>query len=196
MTSDALRKLVLDLGELSLVKELGENVETFNLKVSEIAGKIDQGIIYRPPDLSALVAEKYTTCSVMEFQMAAINHYNEIRKDPLNCDYQDIIDEYVDSYIYLVGANKWTPLQKQKETTNELQTLKNQIKALQQKQGNDNDSGEFKGRCWDCGQTGHRKGDPKCPAKTSPETSSGNTRNTSANWSSKPKDPPGNNDSH
>ena len=188
MTSDALRDMVNDLEKLNLLKEPGQNVETFSEKVADIAKRIDQGITYKPPDLPALVAEKYTNCEVTEFQMTAISVYNEVRRAPSNFHYQDIIDDHVEQYVYLVGAKKWTPLKKGKGKTDEVYALKAQIKALEKKQNvrymrNNNSypqNQEFKGLCWDCNQPGHRRGDPKCP-KNNQQSNNNNQQRSSNN---------------
>ena len=82
MSANAMRNLEAQLKKLKLSSEPGENIETFSIKVMDIADRLDQGVTYKPPDLSILVAEKFIHSSVEAFRIPALNFYDTLTQDP------------------------------------------------------------------------------------------------------------------
>ena len=71
MTSNAIRDIEGQLSKLDLSLEKGENVLTFCNKIQDLADTLDQGVIYKPPDLNKMVAQRFINSQVLTFQIQA-----------------------------------------------------------------------------------------------------------------------------
>jgi hypothetical protein len=152
MTYNAMRDLETQLRNVNLRAEPGENVETFCMKVKEVAERLDQGISYKPVDLSLMVAQNFVNSSVETFRIQAIQVYTELQRDPRCASYQDILAIHIESFIWLKGSKMWPPLVAKKQEGA-------QAKTLQKKGSNQDNKNNSKGKpkkdlsqvtCYDC----------------------------------------------
>jgi hypothetical protein len=108
-------------------------------------------------------------------------YYTRVQQDPKSMHYSTILTMLRESYVQLKGMRMWPPLIAQKK----LQANSLRPTGSGRGNGRGNNSGRginnqgqgqgwsrgsssgvtFGGRCFDCGQQGHRKGDPSCQAK-------------------------------
>jgi hypothetical protein len=181
MSTNAMRDLETRLRSLNLKSETGEDVESFCVKVKEIADRLDQGISYKPTDLSVLVAQKFVYSTVETFRIQAIQIYTRVQQDPKSMHYSTILTMLRESYVQLKGMKMWPPLMAQRKF--QANSLRPTGSGRGNGRGNNsgrgvNNQGQgrgwsrssssrvtFGGRCFDCGQQGHRKGDPSCQAR-------------------------------
>ena len=107
MSANAMRNLEAQLKKLKLSSEPGENIETFSIKVMDIADRLNEGVTYKPPDLAILVAEKFIQSSVEAFRIPALNIYDTLTQNPTSYSYQEVLEFHCEKFRVLRGAQLW-----------------------------------------------------------------------------------------
>ena len=142
------RKLEADLQGLKLSDQPCENVLEFSKKVRTIALKLDNiRDSYGNPltsDLSAMVAETFTSCSVEMFRNKAQELFLLANTRPHAIHWRDIIKDSVN--LYRAIETKWEPAQIKKpadklsQLTSQIETLTAQLNKLELKGRGNNDN--------------------------------------------------------
>ena len=193
MSANAMRYLEAQLKKLKLSSEPGENIETFSIKVKDIADRLDQGVTYKPPDLAILVAEKFIQSSVEAFRIPALNIYDTLTQNPTSYSYQEVLEFHCEKFCILRGAQQWPPFQRQTEekalklqrktgnsNRNNNNNNNNSYNASNSSgnNSNSNNNSDWKKNkvCFDCNQRGHVKGDPECPKEQERRQQDGETK--------------------
>ena len=95
MTANSLRLLETTLKNMDLRKEPAENVESFGAKVKDVAQKLDQGVIYKPSDLSSMVSGSFIRSTVEAFRVPAMLTHAATQQKP-HVKWKTIIEDHID----------------------------------------------------------------------------------------------------
>ena len=183
LSSSAVRGLTDRLRALKLVKEPAENVETFTVKVMDIAKRIQgTGPASCPNDLAQLIYECYNDCSTRMFE-SRVTELIKWSADTGEPNHRRAVDNWEDElgklkilYRAQVDRGMWEGAKHHKEKTEakalltEVKTIKKTMEGLTNTggKGGGKDSGQPDTRvCYHCNKKGHIK--PNCPDKDKPK---------------------------
>jgi hypothetical protein len=168
VSSAAVRTLVDELKNLSLLKEPGQDVEIFGGRVVELCRRIS-GTGSAPADLVVLAASTFLECDVLSFKLKAIKVHDDVDEDARVMTWDAVVRTLKTKYQSLKGQGLWTPQSTTKKKDDELSGLHAAINKLSAEVagsrdgGGGKDGGGDKGgvRCYGCNELGHIARD--CP---------------------------------
>jgi hypothetical protein len=163
VSASSVRSLVSKLKVMSLIKEPGQNVETFGTKIIEMTRRIT-GSGSSPVDLTSIVASTFLECDVLSFKIKALSIHDLVDEKPTAMEWEEIVRVLKAKYTSLEGQDLWTPTSNTKPAESVLDGLHAAINKLAaQVDGGPNGQGSM--QCWTCNQYGHSKAD--CPQNRS-----------------------------
>jgi hypothetical protein len=161
VSASSVRSLVTKLKVMNLIKEPGQNVETFGTKVTEMTRRIT-GSGSSPLDLTSIVASTFLECDVLAFKMKALSIHDLVDNNPTAMGWEEIVRVLKAKYVSLEGRDLWTPTANTTPAESVLDGLHAAINKLTaQVEGGPRSSGQSSLQCWTCNQYGHTKAD--CP---------------------------------
>jgi len=176
VNASAVRALVDELKQQSLVKFPAQDVDLFGNTVSELARRID-GTGLGPPDLSSIVAVCFLQCDVLEFRLKAIALHDEVDNNADAHTCAAIVRTLKSKYRALKGQGLWTPAdtQKKKHAEGEMVAMTGAINKLMAQL-----NGDLSGiKCHGCGKMGHYRNN--CP-EANGGNATGGTGDGARNW--------------
>jgi hypothetical protein len=184
VSASAVRTMVNTLKQMSLIKEPGQDVETFGSKIVEMARRIT-GSGSAPSDLTSIVAGCFVECDVLAFKLKALQFADLVDTDPKQMSWEEIVRQLKAKYLSLLGSGVWEPQKSQTNRAEEsvldgLHAAINKLSA-QVEGGGGQGGGQGHIRCRTCNQDGHVRAD--CP-----NNRSGSGRGGSENRRTPPSD--------
>jgi hypothetical protein len=161
VSSTAVRALVNEIKNISLLKEPGQDVEIFGGRAVELCRRIS-GTGLAPTNLVVLAAATFLECTVLAFKLKAIKVHDEVNDNSRAMTWDTVIRTLKTKYQSLKGQGLWTPQLTSKKKDDELSGLHFAISKLSAQVGGDGPNNGGGGpRCYGCGKPGHLSRD--CP---------------------------------
>jgi hypothetical protein len=118
VSASAIRTMVNWLKDMSLIKEPGQDVETFGSKIVEMARRIT-GSGAAPSDLTSIVAGCFVDCDMLAFKLKVLSSFNLVDDKPNAMTWEEIIRKLKAKYLSLLGNGLWEPQKTQSNRSEE-----------------------------------------------------------------------------
>jgi hypothetical protein len=107
VSASAVRTMVKNLKQMSLIKEPGQEVEVFGSKIVEMVVHRITGSGSAPSVLTSIVAECFVECDVLAFKLKALSFHDIVDDDPKKMPWDEIIRKLKAKYQSLLGSGLW-----------------------------------------------------------------------------------------